>query len=362
MERNKTILLGFLGPAIEQEEKILEIADGYECWNLKKLSYEEFIESLKKKIPPVNGNVLRNYEDKEGRRDLFGLTRKQFEQSSWGLLIPESLPDILPTTYAETLFLINLYSPEFLYPLFSAGDMGIMRIDHQHKFSWEYTAYWHDQNQAHLFNKPEFVKFFKALLQQSGYGTWMFDRAQKWQSEDWRLFVASRLFSNLKDYDIGKDSFEWQRESAEMGAILESLFTAGDTQKEEITYRLTKRAAVLLSATFPDIEKDIKKLYTQRSSFVHGEFFNHIAKESKTAFNNLPLPDFGLLGKQREYVRWALTAYLYLAQVIKEKKTEYDSIESVIRLLERSIIDIGLREKMLEDAQTVFDLLPHKEK
>jgi len=74
------------------------------------------------------------------------------------------------------------------------------------------------------------------------------------------------------------------------------------------------------------------------------------------------LPDFGLLGKQREYVRWALTAYLYLAQVIKEKKTEYDSIESVIRLLERSIIDIGLREKMLEDAQTVFDLLPHKEK
>lgn len=357
--RSSVIFLGFLGPAIEQEEKIVTIDDDYECWNLKKFSYDEFLVALKEKIPPINANVLRNYEKDDDTQDQFGLTKKQFEQCSWGLFIPESLEDSI-FNYGETLFLINLYSPEFLYPLFYVGDMGIMRPTHQHKHNWEYTAYWHEQNQANLFKRIEFPKFFKLLLSQGGYGTWMLDRAQKWDREDWRLFVASRLFSNLKDYDNGKDPFEWQRESGEMGAALESLFTAGDTQKEEIIYRLTKRAAVLLLSVFPTIEKDIKKLYGQRSSFVHGELFNYIAKESKHAFNNIPSPDFDLLAKQREYVRWSLAAYLYLAKLVKEKKGGYGQVGSVIQLLEQSIINLTLREQVLKDAQIIFDLLPRR--
>jgi uncharacterized protein YktB (UPF0637 family) len=165
---------------------------------------------------------------------------------------------------------------------------------------------------------------------------------------------------NLKKYDDGKNPFEWQRESAEMGTILESLFTSGDSKNEEIIYRLTKRIAVLLSNIFPNIEKDIKELYKQRSSFVHGDFFNHIAKERKHSFNDIPLPDFGLLASQREYVRWALVIYLYLAKIIKENKEEYKSIERVMDLLEVCIIDITLREKMQNDIKLIIDLLPHR--
>lgn len=360
MDRNQSIFLAFVGPAIPQKEQVKVILDDYELWNLKKFSFDEFIEALKGKIPPVNDNVLKNYKSEETRHP-FGITQKHFEQCSWGLFLPEHIEDILVNDYSESLFLINLYSPAFLYPLFQAGDMGIMRPDHHHRYHWTYSAYWHEQNQAEIFTKEEFVHFFRSLLPQSGYGNWYLYRAQKWEREDWRLFVASRLFSNLKDYDTGKSAFEWQRESAEMGAALESLFTAGDTQNTEVIYRLTKRASVLLSSIFPDVEKDIKELYSQRSAFVHGAFFDYIAKESKHAFNNLPIPNFDLLHKQREYVRWALTGYLYLAKILKEKPTEYGSIESVIKLLEASIIDVKLREKMLIDVEVIFKLLPHRQ-
>lgn len=73
-----------------------------------------------------------------------------------------------------------------------------------------------------------------------------------------------------------------------MAAILEALFTAGDTTNEEVGYRLRKRVAVLLSEPFPSIENDVKELYTQRSAFVHGSFFAKIAKDTKRASNNLP--------------------------------------------------------------------------
>src|SRR3989338_10532592 len=120
MDRNQTIFLGFLGPAIEQEQAVFEIAEGYECWDLKKFTFDEFIDLLKNKIPPVNDNVLRNYEVSENERGQLGLTRKQFEQCSWGLLIPDCIEDAIASNYGETLFLLNLYSPSFLYPLFYA--------------------------------------------------------------------------------------------------------------------------------------------------------------------------------------------------------------------------------------------------
>jgi hypothetical protein len=357
MDRNKTIFFAFTGPSIKQAEKIFAIKDGYECWDLRKFTFSEFLAKLKNKIPPINTNVDKNYIAEESSGKINGITEKQFKECSWGLIIPEGISDI-PNTYPETLFLINLYSPNFLYPLFYAGDMGIFRINYYYKNQWLYDPRDHKQNQAHLFKRVEFVTFFKKLLNQSGYADWYLYRAEKWEKEDWRLFVASRLFSNLKNYDTGKDPFEWQRESAEMGAILESLFTAGDTQKEELTYRLTKRVAVLLSSVFPDVEKDIKKLYKQRSSFVHGDFFNNIAKESKHAFNNIPLPDFNLLCKQKEYVRWSLATYLYLAKTIRENPEEYTPIKKTIHLLEQSIIDVEVRNKMLREARIIFDLLP----
>ncbi len=115
MTRDLTIFLAFAGEKLGHAESIFEIGEGYECWNLKKFSFDQFIATLKKEIPPVNENVLRNYKtEDEGAR--FGITEKKFKECSWGLLIPDSLEGAI--AYPETIFLINLYSPVFLYPLF----------------------------------------------------------------------------------------------------------------------------------------------------------------------------------------------------------------------------------------------------
>lgn len=347
------MFFAFTGKEIEQPEKIFEIQDGYECWNLKKLNLDEFSEEIKKKIPPVNQNVLPNYivEDKS-IGGIFGINKKLYEKSSWGLLVPDTLEEG-GFAHTETMFLFNLYSPNFLYPLFSVNDMGIMKQDSKK----DPLIYFHTQDHS-IFKTKEFVTFYKTLFEQSKYGSWYLDRIQKWEEEDWRLFVAAFLYTGLKDYENEKSSFGWQRESAEMATILESLFTAEKAKNEEIGYRLRKRIATLLSYRFPSIEEDIKELYTQRSAFVHGSFFAQIAKDSKTANNNLPIPDFGLLYKQKEYVRWALVAYLYLAQLVRLQSAMFGDIKTVINLLEQSIIDIELRKKVLEETEKILSLMP----
>lgn len=82
-------------------------------------------------------------------------------------------------------------------------------------------------------------------------------------------------------------------------------------------YRLRKRLAVLLSHRLPSIEEDIKNLYAQRSAFVHGSFFRQFYKEIKVgnALAELPQPPFNFLYQQKEHVRTALIAYLYVHKV-----------------------------------------------
>lgn len=350
MGRTRIMFFAFTGKAIEQAEKILQIEGDYECWDLKKFTLEEFIEAIKAKIPPVNNNVLRNYKIEEATVDIFGITQKQYEKCSWGLLIPDTLEEG-GFSSTETMSILNLYSPNFLYPLFYVNDMGITREKHDK----DPMIYYHHQNHA-IFSTKEFVSFYKNLFEQSKYGSWHLDRIQSWDEEDWRLFVATYLYSGLRDYENSKSSFGWQRESAEMATILEALLTAGDTQNEEVTYRLRKRVAVLLSWKFPDIEKDIKELYGARSAFVHGSFFKQIAKDSPNAYNNIPTPDFNLLYKHKEYVRFALVAYLNLAKIVKSGGIE--GIKSVMEALEKSIINTELREKLTEHTKTLFSLMP----
>ena len=350
MNRTKTMFFAFTGQPVEQEEKFIEIQDGYEFWNLKKFKLVEFIDALKSKIPPVNNNVLHNYKIEDSTPASFGITEKQYEQCSWGLLIPDTL-DEGGFSDAETMFLLNLYSPNFLYPVFHANDMGITKQKHNK----DLTIYFHNQNHS-IFNKSDFVTFYKLLFDQSKYGSWHLDRIQSWDKEDWRLFVVALLYFGLADYENVKSPFGWQRESADMATIMEALFTAGDTQNGEVAYRLRKRIAVLLAWQFPQIEKDIKKLYKERSSFVHGSFFQQIAKKSPNAYGNLPTPNFDLLYKQKEYVRFAFVAYLNLARVIKSEGI--NGITSVISGLEQAIIDITLREQIINETKKLFALMP----
>jgi len=352
MTRNRTIFLAFTGTNLSQTENIYEIGEGYECWNLKKFSFDQFIETLKKEIPPVNKNVLRNYK-KEDENATFGITEEKFKKCSWGLLIPDSLDDGM-SAFPETIFLINLYSPVFLYPIFYASDFGIMHIPLKKPI----ITFHHSQNQSSIFTRKEFICFFKTILPQSQYGAWKLDRSKEWNKEDWRLFVAVMLYSGLLDYDNVKTSIGWQREAADMAAALEALFTAGDTQNEEVGYILRKRMAVLLSHRFSSIENDIITLYRERSAFVYGSFFAKIAKESKAKSSSLPIPNFSLLYKQKEYVRWALVAYLHLAHLMKSHPERYGNPGSVMEILERAVIDIGLRRKVLKGVETVLALLP----
>src|SRR6266404_596843 len=354
MSRQKIIFLAFTGQSIDQPQPVFEIQDGYECWDLKKFTLDEFIRALKNKIPPINDNVLRHYKTEDATGDIYGITEKQYQECSWGLLIPEDLESSLVDSYSEIRFLFNLYSPTFLYPLFYASDFGIIR----QIYSRGIFEFAHFQNQSHIFKTTGFVSFFKTLFPQGQYGTWQLDRIQKWNDEDWRLFVAGWLYSGLKEYDNSKNSLGWQRESADMASILEALFTAGDSQNEEVGYRLRKRIATLLFWKFPTIEKDIKELYSQRSAFVHGSFFAQIAKDSKHSYNNLPTPDFNLLYKQKEYVRLALVSYFHLAKLIQEKPIEFKNCKTVISALEQAVIDVELRGKLIAEISSLFSFMP----
>jgi hypothetical protein len=349
----KKIFIAFSGPKIKQRKKFL-IQNGFECWDLEKFSIDEFVNEIKLIISPINDNVLRNYKRDSDGGDSFGITEKEFKKCSWGLLLPDTAPDVLINSYSAILFLLNLYAPKFLYPVFYATDFGITKLHHKKNS----LIYFHHQNQSKIFKSKKFVKFFHKLLPQSVYGTCQTNRFEKWDKEDWRLFVAVLLYSELKDYENEKETITWQREAADMMTILESLFTAADITFEEIGYRLRKRIATLIGFKFPNLEKDINTLYKERSKFLHGSFFVEVEKEAKKkdSFSGLPLPDFGFLYKHKEYVRLALLAYLNLALVVRQKS--FKGFQRSIDVLEAAIIDLKLRKKVISLTKELFDLLP----
>ena len=350
MSRSRTLFLAFSGRPVEDDEEVVEIKDGYEFWNLKKFTCDGFIDALKNKVPPVNDNVTRNYKISAETREPYGISEVIYEKCSWGLVITDTLEEG-GSSYSEAMFLLNLYSPNFLYPIFHADDMGITRHDSKKNP----LIYFHTQNHS-IFTDENFVDFYKSLLDQSVYANWDRDRVVNWNKEDWRLFVAALLYSGLPDYENSKDLFGWQRESAEMGTILESLFTAGDARNEEVTYRLRKRVAVLMGWKFPTIEKDVKELYKTRSSFVHGSFFEQIFKDNSHSNGDLPVPDFALLYRHKEYVRLAFVAYLYLAKIIKSG--EIVNVTNAMDALEQAIMDVGLREQIIAKSQKILTLVP----
>lgn len=356
MDRNPTHLIAFIGRDIKQASRIVEVGEGFECWDLRQFKFEEFAALVQEKIPPVNENVLKNYvAPADGSQ--FGITEREFKQATWALLVPIAPDDAIAYSPAETMFLLNLYSPDFVYPMFGASDFGLRRLGAA--TPPPITARYEDRSQTFL--RPEFPAFFKLFLPQSKYGTWQLDRAQKWDKEDWRLFVAAKLYSELIQYDNQKDAFGWQREAAEMSAALEALFTAGDSLNEEVGYRLRKRIAVLLSQRFPQIEKDTKDLYGQRSAFIHGSFFKHIAEKSKLSDGGPPLPDFGLLQKHKEYVRCALVACLALAMMFQSRRENFGQAKNVMGALENALIDTALRSRVVAMADEVLALLPKSE-
>lgn len=352
------IFIGFYGwpePSLKHEDKILTIAEGFELWNLRKFSAQEFAEAIKEKIPPINKNILRNYTFAGEATN--GINEVEYGQSLWGLLLP-SPTGALGNGYHEVLSILNLFSPQFMHPAFYVTDTGINKVSH---FSSRNILPNNSQG-SDFFITLEFVSFYHLMIEQTKYFIWRRDIVLSWSEEDWRLFMAADFYEGLEKYERSKTHYTWQRESADMATLLETLFTAGDTQNEEIGYRLRKRVSALIGWKIPDVEDEIKILYNDRSEFVHGSYYKKIIKGMKGNKNDNafpPLPDFEKLYRTKEIIRRIFVAYLYLSKIRSEDES-FKTYTNVQNLLEASIIDVDLRREIIKKVTPVVELLPKK--
>lgn len=101
----KDIFIAFTGPKIDQTDAQYEIIPGYECWNLAKFKLGEFLDAIQQRIQPMNENVLRNYRREPGENTPFGIDFEDYAKCSWGLLLPDLVPDTLGYGYSEILSL-----------------------------------------------------------------------------------------------------------------------------------------------------------------------------------------------------------------------------------------------------------------
>src|SRR6266481_3289583 len=104
----KSIFIAFTGPRIQQPVGVHQISGGYECWDLEKFEFDEFLSAVQQRIPPMNENVLRNYKrDASAGNTPYGISSEDYAKCSWALLLPDLVPDSLGNGYAEILFLLS---------------------------------------------------------------------------------------------------------------------------------------------------------------------------------------------------------------------------------------------------------------
>lgn len=352
------IFIGFGGPKTESKNY-----DGgkISCWSLATSSLESFIDEVKKVIPPINDNITDENYFGGGHKANFGLGIKEiWGKVSWGILIQDDAARSYTDLYERALFLINVFSPSFLYPIFYVSHLGAHRISYDHypyanMFGWPADIRYHNQNQFEKFAAENLELFFNNLLPQSIYVSNSADRLRDWTREEWSIFAAAILFEGLKTYDSSKSPFLWQREAADISAIAEALCVE---EKEELRYRLGKRCSVLVeSAHFNNVEGDIKKLYTLRSEFVHGKFGNRIRKGNKGGswgWDETLLEDFEFLERQVKLIRFLFAGYLKL----KSESDLLGGYGTVQSMLETAIIDTNLRARVNSSTQAIFALMP----
>lgn len=345
---------GWPGSPIDQTKPVCHIDGDFEVWNLRKFSDEEFIGAIKDKIPPANKNLLKNYviADKSSE----GINKKQYSQCLWGILVPNPCEHWLG--YKKALSILNLFSIKYMYPAFFVTNWGIRKVS-----EFKETGVRPNNNQGYeQFKTPNFVSFYKEMVEQMKYFVWDRNDALAWTEEDWRLFMASSFYDGLQKYETSKTFYTWQRESADMATLLETLFTAGDSQNEEIGYRLRKRVGSLIQWKFNDIERELKDLYTDRCQFVHGSCYKGIIKAmKKNKYDNaMPPPsDFEKLYKTKERIRFIFVAYLYLHKVIVSRSEKlFMTYKNVQEALEEAILNTELRTKIIEVVKPIVELPP----
>jgi hypothetical protein len=351
MDRCSSLFFAFMGAGINQIQP-LKTGGGFEVWRMQK-KLDDFIEEVRKKIPPVNDNALGNYHighpvTKFAQNEI---DEEYFSNVSWGLLIPCSME----LGKNVVMSIVDLFSTRFLYPLFVVDDMSIEKMKTKRELWMSLVT----QTQQEVFKNEYFSRFYIFLEPMATYVNLEESKRKSWDKEDWRLVAAWHTFCELRDYDDGKNIIGWQREASEITVILESLLTAEDATQNEVGYRLRKRAATLVGDFFPEIEKNIKKLYDKRCSFVHGSFFAEAAKQAKKSEDGFPLPDmaeFDFLESQIEVARFVLVACLILSEATRANK--FDGYTKYMDVLEDSIINVDMRRRVNELVNPVLSLMP----
>jgi len=336
-----------------QRGEILEVAENYECWNLPKIKFSDFLSEIQNRIAPANQNVT---EDRY-RKDIWKCNVEKLynENAKWGLLLPTPSTERYHNYEYEVIHALNLFAPEFVYPLFHVDDGGCWAAPHIE------TAKMYDQDTkiakmgiedlSPLFRTQEFVKYFQLLFPALEYFWLVRDREKKWSDVDWRMCWAHILFGDLRRYqNTGKKQGTFGREYVDLCVILESLFS--DQKEGEITYKLKKRTAALFRSHRSDTETVIGELYDRRSNYVHGETLRKIKKFDDGAPSK---EDFEFLRKSTEYVRRLLLAYTYLFI----HRSEFDdSNQGIVPILEKAILDCSLRSNIHKKVDKILHLLP----
>lgn len=322
------IFLGFGGTEIQQTEKRFVVGHSIECWNLKKMGFLEFVNEIKSAIPPVNGNI----KDKDYLRGYMGKADmpKVYERCSWGLLLPHS-EDHDWTDDAQILFILNLYSPQFLFPLFNAGDMGLEDLTRDlPKYLIEPD---HTQNQSDIFRKTKFAHFYNKMLPQCSLYSHHTDKTGKWTSEQTLIGMACFLFDDLKKYSHGKNPYTYHREYLDLCVILEMLLMNEDERWKK--KRIANRSYILINKKCPKARSIFTDIYNERSQFVHGKTFKAIKRFSmEKVYSDATIKynkkHFELTEKSTTCVRYLLTAYIYLH---RKKRLKGSSVKPGVNML-----------------------------
>lgn len=311
-----------------------------------------------------------------------------YELASWGLLIKmktnswagkvnSHIHFAITDQYLEdnALFLMNLFSPHFLHPIFTVSDMGLHSSDISYG---ELKVSLQNQEQAPIFKNQNFVKFFNEIsrmdylfynllnLEVTGTGSggmndlYKILRKKKIVSEEeYRAARACCLFDQLKKYSYHGKNHLNDKEYVEFCTILETLLTFDD--RSGASYKLRKRMTIMLGDILKkvDIDDEIAGLTKNRNNFIHGTSFSVIEAIDHNDFLEKYKELFRKTELCTKLTRFALIGFLYL---LKQKLLHraYRKIpkNSIPNLLEAALIDLSLRNKLQKQFSTIYKLMP----
>lgn len=313
------------------------------------MGFIDFVSELKTAIPSANQNITdKDYLNGFGRRhdDTRPVMPQIYEKCSWGLLLPTvSDPHRIAGGEDQYLFILNLFSPAFLHPLFIGTEAGLTDRSSLLPRFWM-AGMSGDQDQADKFKNPNFPNFYKAMLSLGRFFYSSTDDMDKWTNENAILAMACILFDDLKKYH-SKSPYMYHREYLDMCVILETMLMQ---QREPFNaLNISNRANVLLGQRYPDSKSCFAEIYHERNGFVHGKTFKEMKRysmdnmysDSTIAYND---HHFKLTTKAQGYLRRLLAAYLY---VYKRKKS-YPRLGNALnlKLISKAAGNLYLRKRV----------------